>query len=307
MFFVFDNTEKLIRIIKKSGVKSAEVSEYINLPRQLDALFSDVKALENANYIAHKDLYNPALLCLYRITNTALTSYGLEVTAIDSAYDDLLADGYIVDQRPSNKTVTETLTQVLDGSRWSVGTVNTTPTVTTNFYYISRLDALYKIMDVPGCEFQTRVTFSGNSITGRYIDVYDRIGSNRGKRFVYGSNLLEVIHEEKHSDIYTALIGRGKGEQIIDEYGDPTDAYGRRILFSDVVWTKAGGDPVDKPLGQIYVEIPEMTALFGYPDGKPRIGIVEFGDIEDAEELLDATYNELIERSRPMAYFKTQV
>lgn len=37
------------------------------------------------------------------------------------------------------------------------------------------------------------------------------------------------------------------------------DGYGRRIEFDQVYWSKSKGDPLNKPTGQINLEIPEMT------------------------------------------------
>jgi len=75
----------------------------------------------------------------------------------------------------------------------------------------------------------------------------------------------------------------------------------------DVSWSKSNGDPVDKPAGQDFVEIPEMTDTFGYPNGSPRMGIVEFTEIEDPEELLRATYDYLVSVSRPFVSYKADV
>ena len=34
-----------------------------------------------------------------------------------------------------------------------------------------------------------------------------------GKRYEYGDNLIHVVAEQANEGIYTALIGRGKGEE----------------------------------------------------------------------------------------------
>ena len=43
-----------------------------------------------------------------------------------------------------------------------------------------------------------------------------------------------------------------------------TGGYGRRISFKDVEWRRTSGQPVDKPVGQEYVEIPAMTKVHGF-------------------------------------------
>jgi hypothetical protein len=126
------------------------------------------------------------------------------------------------------------------------------------------------------------------------------MSSDKGKRFSYGSKLLSVVKEKDSAELYTALVGRGKGEEV-------GDGYGRRIGFEDVEWSIANGDPADKPIGQEFVELPDMTALYGYPDGEPRTGIVIFEDTEDEALLLVQTYEKLVETSRPQVQFKAVV
>ena len=279
----------------------------LNAPQELDCVVKQAEALTEAVYIGHKDPINRNQLHLYKITHKAVDNQGSNCIAIESAYDDLQADGYIKDLRPTNRGIGQMVTEILDGTRWSVGQVTSAGTVTTNFYYENTLGSLQRAVALAGAEFKPRIVFDGRSITGRFIDIYHRIGTDRGKRYVHGSNLLEIVKEERLTSVYTALIGRGRGESILDDDGEHTGAYGRRIMFTDIAWSIASGDPVDKPSGQEFVEIPAMTQMFGFPNGKPRVGIVEFGDIEDPAQLLAATYNSLVETSRPKTYYRTDV
>jgi hypothetical protein len=126
------------------------------------------------------------------------------------------------------------------------------------------------------------------------------MSSDKGKRFSYGSKLLSVVKEKDSAELYTALVGRGKGEEV-------GDGYGRRIGFEGVEWSVVNGDPVDKPLGQEFVELPEMTALYGFPDGEPRTNVAIFEDTEDETLLLQQTYEQLVNASRPQVQFKATV
>jgi hypothetical protein len=106
-------------------------------------------------------------------------------------------------------------------------------------------------------------------------------------------------------NLCTAIVGRGKGIEIA---GADTDdpAYGRRLEFTDVVWTVAGGDPADKPAGQNYLEDTTATAAYG-PAGRRITQVVEFNDITDAEVLLQATYDELQIRKVPLTTYEMSV
>ena len=151
------------------------------------------------------------------------------------------------------------------------------------------------------------LTFKGNKVTGRYVNLQRQRGEDTGERFVYGTNALEVVKELDKSEIYTRIIPRGKGEEKLDENGKPTDGHGRRIQITDIEWSKANGDPIDKPKGQEYLELPEMTQKFGFSDGEPRQKVQGFHDIEDPKELIKAGYNFLVNVSRPLVQFKTKV
>ncbi|MDO4595085.1 MAG: phage tail spike protein, partial [Tissierellia bacterium] len=115
--------------------------------------------------------------------------------------------------------------------------------------------------------------------------------------FEYGDKLLTVVAEENHSNVFTAFIGRGKGEET-------GDGFSRKIKFDNINWSVENGNPINKPVGQDYVEIKEATKLYGYPDGKPRIAVVDFSDEDDRENLLRLTYEYALENSRPKLQLK---
>lgn len=82
---------------------------------------------------------------------------------------------------------------------------------------------------------------------------------------------------------YTRMYGLGKNE----------------LDFSSVVWTVAGGKPVDKPAGQGYVELPPDEAAQITRGGNPRVGLVFFDDETDAANLLQRTWEQLDKLKTP--------
>lgn len=309
MIYLFNKNEELFKIIPKKDVIDPITDEILNGLLQIDVEVLDkhFEYVKNAEFIGHKDYENKNIFYLYKINSINTNNYNLKITGLHTVFDDLKSYGYIKDKRPTNTTADIALAQILEGSRWEVGNVQVSNTGSANFYDISRLDALSKLIDVWKCEIGYRMIFDGQKIIGRYIDLYNQRGTDTGKRFVYGTNALTIEYEENKNEIYTALVGRGKGEEKYDEEGNPTGGYGRKITFENIEWSKSNGDPVDKPLGQDYVEIPEMTSLYGYSDGSPRVKLVDYNDIEDPEELLQVTYNDLSNTSRPKVQFKSTV
>lgn len=233
----------------------------------------------------------------------------IEYQGIEEAYDELKQYGYIKDIRPNDRTAEEMLKMVLEPTRWTLGNVTETSHQSTNLYYITYLEALQKIVGLFNIELTFEVTIDpkSNKITRRQVNIYTEQGQRTGKRFEYGSNLLTVQQEQDSQELITALVGRGKGELVSEGHDDTPDGYGRRITFADVVWTKKDGNPVDKPVGQEYLIDPEATALYGFSDGNPRIGLTVFEDIEDPVELINATWRALQSLKRPKVSFKADV
>lgn len=309
--YLFNQQSELIRAVKNHDFLSLVQTQEINGVDTLEADCLNADLFDEAYYMAVKDRTDDHALNIYKIVQKEKRIDGRgKVSGIQLAFDELGSHGYIKDIRPQNQTAKNVMDRILDGSGWSVRYVSSElSTASTSFYYISRLEAVRDFIEKWDAEVMFRVAIDGSRITDKWVDVYKRMGADTGKRFVYGSNLLEVIHDEDHSEIYTALVGRGKGEQVssAEETGNNADGYGRKITFSEVEWKKSSGHPADKPVGQEYVEDISATAVWGFPDGSPRIGFVEFSEVEDPKELLRLTWEKLKEVSRPKIQLKTSV
>jgi hypothetical protein len=147
---------------------------------------------------------------------------------------------------------------------------------------------------------------TGGVITGRYVDILTRRGTVAGKRFELRKDMTQIESTVDIRNLATALVGRGKGVEV-DGGTDNTDpAYGRRLEFTDVVWSVAGGDPADKPVGQNWIEDAEASAAYG-PGGRKIVQTVTFDDVTDAEVLLQMTYDELQVRKVPQVTYTMSV
>lgn len=299
--YLFDVNEQFMDLIPGEDLlehgQTQELKKLITA--NASALYSE--DLEQAVFIGHRDIDDSNVFHQYKVTRFKNNNGIAEIEGVHAFFDDMQAYGYIKDKRPANATAATALGGILEGSRWQIGVNQCTTSATSNYYYVSRLEAFWDFIEKWNVEFKLRMVYSDGVIIGRYVDIYDQLSADYGKWYEYGDQLLTVEKEEDRQGVYTALIGRGKGEET--EAG----GFGRRILFSDVEWTIAGGDPVDKPLLQDYVELPSATAQYGYSDGTPRIGIVEFEDITDPTLLLESTYYTLLANCRPQVQFKAGV
>lgn len=316
MIYLFDKDEKLIKIIRKPAIKTALQKFSLTTENYVsDRLTVEMKALKDdelakLEYMAIQSIDDTHKFHYFYIAQGNTKGDITTLIGVQSGIEELRKT-VVYDKRPTDQRARPVIEWLLTGTNWSPRFIAETNPKSTNFYYISTFDALKKVCKVWGLEMQFFVEMNGSQIGARYIDFKRKIGEAVGKRVVYGHNALEILKEVEKTNLYTALVGRGKGEQVssAEDTGKDADGYGRKINFEEIVWSKAKGDPLDKPLGQKYLEIPEMTAKYGIkqPDGKmrPKIGFVEFSEEEDKNELIKQTYEALIESSRPKLTLKT--
>ena len=293
--------------IVSSDVISATFEEQINTAGNLK--FTVAKKLrDDCLYVLFQRPSATTYVCFKILTETQEDNQ-VSYTAVESAYDELGAYSYIKDLRPQNRTAKEMLTQILAQTRFSVGYVADTGTQTTNFYYTTVLASLQSVVNLFNLEITFDVVFDpiDNQVKRRLVNLYQQQGARTGRRFEYGDKLLSVTQEQSSEELVTALVGRGSSVQVSEGTDGSPDGYSRKITFADVVWKKSAGNPLDKPAGQEYLEDPAATAVYGFSDGKPRIGFVEFDKIDDKNLLIKATYDKLQELKRPKVSFKASV
>lgn len=311
IFYLLNKGQQTVKLLNNDETIESNLDEAINTASELKFSLPLQKRLDSNIYYILIPEYHGNDFLMFKIISEDVQKDRVEYSAVESAYDELKSYEYIKDIRPHQMNAAQMLQQVLKNTRWSLGYVEDTGIQSTTFYYITILEAIQKIVDLFKVElaFTIQLDPVTQKITGRRVNLYQQQGRRTGKRFEYGSNLLTVTREEDSQNLVTALVGRGKGVQVSGQDTEDTsdDGYGRRLTFADVEWKTSAGAPVNKPKGQEYVEDPKATALYGFSDGHPRIGLVTFEDIEDPNQLINATWSALLEAKRPKVSFKAEV
>lgn len=208
------------------------------------------------------------------------------ITATDAAVAEL-AHLVVPEVRLTGVTARVAAEAALDGSGYTLGNVTESDTTADlSFYYEKR----WKVLKELAVQWQVRVTayydFDGTQITGKHVDVTARDNVFRGRLFEGSSGTTQIYVARSGSPV-TRLYGIGKatGEE------DPPTC----VTFADVAWSKANGDPIDKPLGQTYIEDADAITLYG--EGREDV----FNDKyeEDAESLLEKTWEKLQKLKAP--------
>ncbi len=241
-----------------------------------------------------------------------------------------LTDIHLMEYAPDSVVNAQTAVgAVLTGTTWSIGTCTSAATHKPDLSLTNVWAALTEIRDMYGLRLEPYVTINSTSITGRYIDIVDNVGVWRGVRLSINKNINQVGVTYNDTNLVTAVYGYGK--QLDDEYTPPTrptsgdsgsgdssghgdqsnasrahgsgssassSEYGAPyVTIKPAVWAQTADHPA-KPSGQMYLEDPEATALYGR-NGTPRFGFYSNSDVDDADELLSLCWEALKRQNKP--------
>ena len=206
------------------------------------------------------------------------------ITATDSAVAQL-AHSIVPEVRLEAATARQAAKAVLDGSGFALGSV--TDSTETNGISVY-MQARWKVLRDMAVQYQLRITpyyeIVDGEIAGRRVDVTERTSEYRG-RLLEGASGTSQIYVTRSGIPITRMYGYGKatGEE------DPPTC----VTFADVVWSRANGDPADKPAGQTYIDDPDADSADVWEDA--------YNDKheEDPEKLLSSTWAELQKRRKP--------
>lgn len=308
MIYIFDKTQAIIKVLTNDDFTAAHLNFKINTATTFEFSLPASKALpSDSKYVATPHPLDDSKFIMLRLTERVDNTETIDYSAYELAYQELATDGYIEDKRSQNQSALNLMKIALDGSNWELNNVNVSGTATTNFYYIDRLSAISNVVDLLGGEIVFYIEIQGNAISGRYMDYLARQGADTSKVFASGSNLLKVERQSDTSGIYTAILPRGKGEEIDNGDADTPDGYGRRINIADVEWKKSSGKPLDKPKGSIVLSDPDATAEWGQINGNARLLLQTYDDIDDVNVLINSAYKTLQSVNHPQIQYSATV
>lgn len=121
----------------------------------------------------------------------------------------------------------------LNNTGWQIGQVESTGTRTMTIEnHTSPYEFIKRIAREFEAELRFRVETDGQRITGRYVDMLERIGEWRGRQVEFGRDLDGIRRVEKQ-DIVTALLGLGPEQEdgtrleVLVEDEDALQRWGR--------------------------------------------------------------------------------
>ena len=206
------------------------------------------------------------------------------LTGIDAAIAEL--EGKVVTWLPmENTTAAKAVTAALQGTGWSIGTQTGDGQVNTESAYFATLWATIKrAAAAGGVRAVPYYEFSGNQITAKKIDLLDKTPVFSGLIYTRrrGAQNIHITHA---GTPYGRVFPVGK---IIGD-GEPPE----QVTIADAVWSRANGDPADKPAGQKYIDLPGAIsdAEYVYEDKKET----------DPAKLMQKAFADLEATQKPIA------
>lgn len=240
----------------------------------------------------------------YVISGLEQEGYKITVNAESALYDTL--SNWIDFIDITGNTVVTGLQKIFNTcspkSNWNAGTSDITGNYQMQRTRYTLKEVIFAWASKVSGEIEERIEIVNNAPT-RYVDIKQSIGSDKGKVLYDDRDLTDINIEVPVDTIYTMAYGYGKSETAEgSEESKP-------VTFKDVVWTVAGGDPVDKPAGQEWVALPdEYKQKYGYYDTNGvlqhrAIGYEESG-VEVPSELLQRTYDFLLKNVQDQSIYK---
>ena len=208
------------------------------------------------------------------------------ITGPDAALQEL--DSSVMPGRITlnGKTAEAAALDVLNGTGWQLGQLATETQETLyleDAYYSTRWTAIKKIAAQAKMRAVPYYEFATGQIVGRKIDLARKKPVFRGLIITRRQGAKNIIITEEGTP-YRRVFALGK---IISSTEPP-----EQVTIADAVWSKANGDPVDKPAGQDYIEIP------GAAGGEY---VFEDKQEEDPARLQQKAYDDLLSKQKPKA------
>lgn len=272
----------------------AESATHVHEEMSLQALFpyDAAKIIQRGQRIGYTDAQGAFWPFEIRKVRTYEPDHYQEITAEHIVISEL-SDEHLDQTEITDKTARQAVETILTGTLWSVGTY--TQGAGRQTADISRGSVWQGIRSIEqnwNVYITPRVTFDASGITGRYLDIAPATPEWHGVRLSLDKNADELGVTWDDTNVITAIYGYG-GRVDDEEDEDET----KILTFADVVWTETADHPA-KPSGQTYLEYPAAKTLYGR-NGRNRFGYFQNSNIDDAETLLEKSWEALKQSCEP--------
>ena len=217
--YVFDNNDNLLEILDdnliinyKHRLKGNGASEFT---LTINGKNNNLKKYNKVGFFSYDKGFQLFCIDTHNEYNS-IDENTLTINCIDDIV--VLGNNIIEDKRVVGGTASSALEKVVEGTPYSMGTVESFEKNNINFYYVSSLTGLNDIINTYGCEFRTRIIIDDfGNISKKYIDLVHRLGQDTGLRFTYDTNVNSIEKTTSDDAHFNVLYGRGASLQTDDD------------------------------------------------------------------------------------------
>ncbi|HBI7084844.1 TPA: phage tail protein [Clostridium perfringens] len=331
--YILNRQEKIVGVLSNEGhnnflssaVMKESLREMDTLTLEVSSLGIEVSEVKEENYVLFQDITGTWKNFIIREVNEIHGTDAMKQVYAEDSSQELIDYLFFEELKGQKLSPSSLLGIILQGTRWEVGEVDKISPVT--FPEETRkktvLECIHLIVETFNLQLRFRIEVAGNKIIGRYVDIKKHIGANYGKRFEYSKDIEKIERKVMSTRLKTAIIPFGavpeeeekeesKLKDNIQNIEENQEEKPNKppIDITGVQWTKPK-NPLNKPFGQNYLEIPEATAQWGYMDKegkmKPRFLLYENTECKTPEELIQKAYEVLRDISKPVTNYKLEV
>lgn len=319
IFYILDSDEKLVETIQSpneegeggitaiDGIVEEKISTYELLELTVPA---DSKGLENIKEemtLIFEDISGWREFTIYEIEDEDGDNFNTFIRAELGSSE--LIDEVIEDNHSGVSNNPETvLNKLLEGTRYSAGHVDSSvysQAFNVNTEFMNVLEAINEFADNYNAEIRFSYVVDGNKVVNRFVNVYRTYGEYKGKIFEIDRDITSVKRTVNTELIKTTIIPYSTEQPVDPEDPENNDTF--RLGIEDVEWSKANGDPVDKPLGQNYLVDPVALENWAKrnPDGSLRHRKIsmEF-DTDNPETIINMAWVQLGRYTQPRTNYE---
>lgn len=300
--FILDKNKRIIDVVSNAGTEenafwddtfTQEINVASTFEFSLELNQRTKESIKTGNYILFRYRSKNFLFTIVTVETDDSNGYA-EAQVYCESISLILYNSVIQKTTLNNCNATTFLTTILQDTDFLAGYIDVAVNRNAALIEIDKSTSVYELLtsklETYKAEMDIRIEVEGNKVTGMYIDLYSKLGSDNGARFDYNTNLESVNRKEDISDLCTAIIGIGKDD----------------LDFREAEWNIETGKPADKPRGANFIADDIANAMFGFP-GKYIYGIYEDANCEDAYTLLERSYEELQTRKQPNIDYECKV
>ena len=290
--YIFDEWKQVRKIIPQSGVTELIHDEDNN---QLHAVVDMKLRIRNGEHLG--------FMCAdkrFRLFTVVLSEefddQGVTiVTGIDASVQELRET--IVENCNQTATIKFTVMGLLSSAGaagvWNVIGEDSVETKETKAYFTSVWNVLTQCEGLYLWQIIPYYTFHNGQISGRVIELAKDEAVYRGrilKSKKDATNVYVVRTDPPVTRLYVTGASAGTGDMQTS------------ITISEISWSRAAGDPADKPAGQSWIDDTEAIRKHGL-----HAASIAMTHIQTPEELIKAAWTELQKRKEPTCTVEANV